>query len=222
MEMESILPQGQQEVYTKALTVPEQAKAVRIVDDASYESAAGVLLRVKDLRAEIAGVFGPIIKRAHEAHKEALAQQKKVEQPLVDAEAILKPQMVRYLDQKEKERRAEATRLEAEARKLEEDARLEAAAAAEATGDHAAAEAIFEQPLPPPPVVVQKTVPKVSGISSKEVIDFVVEDEMMVPDQYKVIDMVALRRVVTALGEKANIPGVRVFKRTSIAAGGRR
>lgn len=120
------------EIKEKALALPDQAKAIRIVDPWSYTVAADFLKGVKSLRAEVAAAFDPIIKSAHDAHKTALAQKKAADTPLDDAERIVKGEMVRWDNEQERIRRAEEARLAEEARKLEEERRRKELAAMEA------------------------------------------------------------------------------------------
>ena len=48
----------------------------------------------KDLRAKIAETFDPIISKAHAAHKEAVGQKKKHDDPLEQAQRIIKGKMI--------------------------------------------------------------------------------------------------------------------------------
>ena len=71
---------------------------------------ADKLLGIKALRGEANKVFGPIIADAHRAHKTAIAQKAKVDDPLAEAEELYKSKMGAYDDdqrriQREEERR---------------------------------------------------------------------------------------------------------------------
>ena len=68
-----------QELESQALSVPERAKLIKITTAAEYIVAGELLKTVKGLRAEIDATFDPIISKAHDAHKEALAQKRKVD-----------------------------------------------------------------------------------------------------------------------------------------------
>jgi len=210
-----------QEIQERALTVPEKARNVKIMDDKTYEAAGEILLQIKDLRKQIDAAFDPIIKKAHEAHKEAVSQKKRADAPLVEAENILKPQIGAYLAEKERQRREEEERLREEARKQEEEERLRAAIAAEQAGQKEVAEEIMETPFVVAPVVVPKTTPKVAGISTRQNWKFRIVSEKLIPREYLAPDMVKIGGVVRALKDKANIPGVEVFPEDTIAAGRR-
>lgn len=150
-------------VSTKALTIPEQAGAVKIIDSDTYLRAAGLWSDIRELRGKVSESFDPIIKKAHEAHKEALKRKADVDAPLADAEKKVKGAMNVYDAEQEAIRQAEQRRLQEEARKREEEARLAAAIEAEQAGAKEEAEEILAAPTYVAPVVVPKATPKVSG-----------------------------------------------------------
>jgi tetratricopeptide (TPR) repeat protein len=211
----------QNEITERALTVPEQAKAIMIKSNEDYVRAGEILLVIKDLRKEIDSFFDPICKKAFEAHKEAVAQKKRADAPLVEAEGIIKPRIGAYLAEQEKIRQAEETRLREVARKEEEDRRLLDAIAAEQAGEKEEAAAILDEKPQVAPIIVPKSVPKVSGVSTQELWDFEITNESLIPRQYLTPDIKAIGKVVDGLKSKTNIPGVRVFSTTIIKAGRR-
>lgn len=89
--MESNVQNNQQELETRALSFPEQAKQLQIVDQKSLDYASNFLISIKGMRKEIDETFDPGIKKAYEAHKAAVALKKKFETPLAEAEATVKP-----------------------------------------------------------------------------------------------------------------------------------
>lgn len=163
------------EVTERAMTWPDQAKALVIVDSASYERAAELLIGIKALRGEVDAAFDPIIGDANRAHKTACAQKRKAETPLLEAELIVKKSIGDYNAEQERRRQAEERRLQEEAQRIEETRRIDAAAALEREGhatsnDDLLAEAMemVERPVVAPAVRVQTTVPKVAGIVHRE------------------------------------------------------
>jgi len=66
----------QKRIEETALAVPDQAQMLVIVTDADLGVAGELLTGIKRIRKEINGTFDPIIKKAHEAHKEAVSQKK--------------------------------------------------------------------------------------------------------------------------------------------------
>ena len=199
------------EITERALTVPEKAKAIIIKSNDDFLKAGEILTVIKSLRKEIDTTFDPIITKAHEAHKEAIAQKKKVDAPLIEAEGIIKPRMAAWNTEQERIRREEEDRLREIARKQEEERRLKEAVAAEQAGNKEEAEAIIEAPIEAPPVVVQKTTPKVAGVSFRKKWTFRVTDPLKVPREYLTVDEVKIGGVVRAMEGKINIPGVEVY-----------
>jgi ATPase subunit of ABC transporter with duplicated ATPase domains len=101
-----------------------------------------------------------------------------------------------------------------------EQARLqEIADRAAAKGHTTKAEQFEERALAVTAPIVTTEAPKVAGVSFREVWDFEITDEDLIPREYLVVDETKIRRVVTALKGDAKIPGVRVFKQKRIAAG---
>lgn len=209
-----------QEIEKKVALVPDEAQAIRVVDGPSYERAGLLLTTIKGFRAEINRTFDPIISKAHEAHREALAQKKRHDEPLVRAEAILKPRMVAYLQAEDEKRRQEQERLDAIARREAEDRQLAQAARAEEAGNQDKAVSILERPTMVAPVVLPSAAPKVAGVKTYDRLDFRVDDAKLVPDIYKLVDEAKIRRALATYGEDLRIPGVTFFK-TKVVAGGR-
>jgi hypothetical protein len=56
-----------------------------------------------------------------------------------------------------------------------------------------------------------------SGVSMRDVLDFEIVDPAAVPRRYCVPDPTLIREVIRAAGDIVDIPGVRVFRRTSVA-----
>ena len=107
------------EITERALTVPEKAKAIIIQSNDDFIKAGEILTVIKSLRKEIDATFDPIIKKQLEAHREAIAQKKKVDAPLIEAEGIIKPRMAAWNTEQERIRREEEDRLREIARKQE-------------------------------------------------------------------------------------------------------
>lgn len=207
-----------QEIFERALSVPDRAKLIIISDNHTLEQAGDILVVIKGLRKEVDAAFDPIISKAHAAHKEAVAQKKRADAPLVEAEGYLKPQISRYYDEQERIRLEAERQAQAEARKLAEEEQLRAAEEAEAAGDKEEAEAILEEPTVAPVVVIPKAVPKVEGISQRTVWKFRIKDEEKIPRKYMMPDKAAIGKVATGLKSKANIPGIEVYPETSTTA----
>lgn len=150
----------EEEVSREVVSVEAQAKALKVVDAKSYLDAGELWKSIKALRKKVADTFDPLVKKAFELHKNAVATKKENDSPLEAAERMVKQAMSNYDLEQERIRRAEEARLaeiarkEEEARrqaelarlaaekKAEEDRLMEAALAAEMAGDQEQAEAL--------------------------------------------------------------------------------
>jgi len=89
----------------KALALPDQARSITITDDETLRQANELLRTVKELRKEIAATFKPIKQQLDKAKKEVLAQERKADEPLKEAEQIIKPQIAAYVREQEEKRK---------------------------------------------------------------------------------------------------------------------
>lgn len=207
------------EVTTLALTIPDQARQLVIASNEDYVRAGALLVAIKGIRKKINDTFKPIKQKMDAAKQEVLDQERAADKPLVEAEEIIKPRLAAWNKEQERIRQEEEMRLQEIARKEEEERRLKEAILAEQSGDKEEAEAIINTPIQAPPVVVQKTTPKVAGVSFRENWDFEIINENLIPRQYLMPNMIAIRAVVKGLKNQTNIPGVKVFSTSSVSAG---
>ncbi|MCC6310394.1 MAG: hypothetical protein IT345_05705 [Trueperaceae bacterium] len=176
--------------------------------------------RVKDY-------FAPMKKAADDAHKVICQREKHTLSP-AEADLAAHDRAMRAWDDDQARIAAEARRrLEDQARKDEEARRLAEALALEqeahATGDTALlaeADALIAAPIETPVVIVEKAVPKVAGLSSRETWTFQIVDETKIPREFLVPDLTKIRGVVRAMKSATNIPGVRAYAEKSYASGG--
>jgi len=213
-------------VLEQAEAWPDRARALVIVDDATYLRATELAKGIKALRSEVDAAFDPIISAAFASHRTACAQKRKAETPLTEAETIIKKSMGAFDTLQEQIRREEQQRLEDEERRRIEEDRINLAAHMEtegkAFGDDAMVEeahALIEQPIVPVVAPVVKAVPKVAGVSYRDVWKFEVTNPNLVPRQYLSVNEPAIRSVVNGLKDQASIPGVRVYKERVVAVG---
>jgi hypothetical protein len=224
-------------VTEQALTWPEKARALQIVDAAAYERASGTLLDIKALRREVDAAFDPIIADANRVHKTACEKKRQAEAPLVEAERIIKGALSVWATEQDRIRREEERRLQEEARRHEEVRRLEEAAALEreaaATGDatlQAEAEAIIAAPVYAPPVTVAPTTPKVAGIVHRETwsarvvnIAALIKFVAAHPEHQNLLtpNTTALNQLARSMKSNLKIDGVQACCEKTVAAGGR-
>lgn len=178
-----------------ALGFPDRARRIIVHDNKTLTLANDFLKSIKLLMIEIANTFNPIIKKAHETHKEAVAQKKGYEEPLIEAERTIKVHIGSYLeDQAEAQRKAgeKARKIEEDRQKKENDA-LERAKKYQDQGMEEEADAIIEE-IPLTAQVPEPPPPKPAGLSLK-----------------RIVDTEKINRFVATTKGQAQIPGIRIY-----------
>ena len=208
--------------------------SIDITDDLSFREAGAWLLTVKAYLDRVAEVFTPIVDAAHKAHKTALAQKAKLEEPALAAERTIKVKMVSYERERTAKRRwaEEAARREAE--KAAEEIQLAEAIAAEKAGDRVQAERILA--APPRQVIVMPpaettSIPKISGITFRDSWTCEVTDLLALvravadgkaPLSVLTADMSVLGKLANAQRGLFSLPGVLVVLKSVVAASSNR
>ena len=118
-----------------------------------YEQGLSSLIK------EIDATFDPHIKKAFETHRGLVAEKKKHIEPVEESKRLIKGKRIVYVDEQERLRKEAEAKLQAEARRLAEEAALRDAIAAEAEGRLEEAEAILDEPVSVPVVTIAKTTP---------------------------------------------------------------
>lgn len=216
----------QEELEKRVLNLPVRATEIQVKDQASLSIANEFLLGIKALQREIDSTFDPIIQATHDAHKKALAQKKKFEDPIIQAERMVKPKIGAYLQEQERIRREaeEAARRAEWERKRAEEEVLRKAMEAEAKGKAKEAKKIIEeaakieQTAPALPIIPQRQ--QTQGITMREVWKFEITDSKLIPREYLMPDIVRIGKIVQACKGETSIPGIRVYSEKIIAARG--
>lgn len=210
-------------VESKALSVPEQASSLVILNNEAYMLGESLLATCKQLENEVHEAYDSVVEKAHTAHKEAVAKRKQYLDPIEQARKILKQKMIVFQDEQERIRREEQARSEAEARKRAEDEQLALAAELEKEGDTQAAEEVLAAPVQAAPVVAPKTVPAPSRLSAgrsiwnAEIVSFLALVKAVADGKQPVTllepNMQALNGLARSLKSGMNVPGVRATER---------
>lgn len=230
--MENIKANQEIEVLSsEAVTLLTQAKHFVIKNIDQYKAVAEELLKVKSVRKKINELMDPVIKKAHETHKEAVASKKKLTDPLDQAESSFKQSMLAY----DREQQRIATEAQAKARaEAEEIARKERQALEEKAlkaiekGKEEFAEELInraENVQAFVPIVAPETV-KVSGITTKTTWKARVIDPQQVPAYFngmeiRKIDNSQLDKIARMSNGTMQIPGVEFFEEKSLSASAR-
>jgi hypothetical protein len=217
-------------VVQQALAFPDQARALRISDATTYQTACEFLKGVKALRGKIADTFGPHITRAHDAHKSLIASKADAEAPLAEAERVVKAALIAFDQAESKARQAEVLRLQAEARRQELERRTADAQALMDAGECDEAQALLESDLNVAVVAIAPATPKISGISFRESWSANVEDIVAliqyVAQHPQFVGLLqanqpALNAQARSLKQQMQIPGVKAVCTRDVAAGKR-
>jgi len=217
------MEENEKVVETKALSIIDQAQAVKVVDSESYASAAAVWSQIQDMIKEVKDTFDPICDAAHKAHKAATSKRAKYLDPLEDTGKAVKRIMSFYDAEQARKAKEEEDRLAAIEKKKSEERQLADAIAAAEAGDIEESEMILEEPPVIPQIIVKKDVPKIKGgpvfkeMWSAECFDIVALckaiGEGKASKELVKANEPAQNKLAVALKLTLNIPGVRAVSR---------
>ena len=202
-------------------------KDLVISDDGSFVAAQEALKVLKGRERKINEFFDPTIKKAHELHKETLANKKKLSGPVMECYNAIAGRCGQYQHQKEMEarriqeekEREERKRREAEMerlRKEEEDRRLAEAAELEAQGKKEEAEKVIDEPVhipepePMAPAPIERP-PQVENVSYRTYWKWRLKDITKVPRAYLMLDEIKINKIVSAMKGDNDIEGIEIF-----------
>jgi len=216
------------ELEKQALTWPEKAKAIIVSNQETYSVAANLLISIATLKKEIIDHHKPIKETAFAAHKAAVAAEKRLLDPLAEAETIIKRGIGLFEMEQERIRREAEQRAIEEARRREEEARIALAVEAEKQGATVeTVQEIIDTPLPMrAPVIQAPAFQRPTGISAgrKPVYRWRTVNEAQVPREYLMLNEVKINGIVRAMGPTTKIPGIEVYEdipNISVRTGGR-
>jgi hypothetical protein len=223
IELGRVRAEELEEVETQTELVVARAHELTITSDADYEAAGAFLVNeVKAVLKAIRETFDPIVKAANTAHKEALAQRKAHEAPLLEAERVVKAAMGTYhaeqveARRKEEEARLDAARREAEERALEEAERLEK------EGRTEAAEARVSEPVVPTVAApaTKPAKPKAEGVSVRMLTKYRIVAEGDIKRKFLKPDEKKIGQIVRSMGKDAEaiVGGIEVYEEPSVAS----
>lgn len=190
----------------------------QVSNDDQMETVSDILKNVKALQkqadAERKAITGPLDEQKSEVMRWV---RDNIESRLASLEKGAKAAINAYLQELER-RRAEKEREAREAARKEQERLAKLAAKAEARGDEKKAEQFQDRASGVVPEYVPEVATSAQGISSRGVWKYEVTDPALVPREYLIVDTVKLGDVARAMKETANIPGVRVYKESIVAA----
>lgn len=207
--------------------ITQRAHSIVVTDHASFAQAGETVKDIKRVAKEIGRVFDPIVEKAHQAHKEAIAQRDQFLSPLVAAERYVKATMQDWhtaeqkrIEHENKMRDMIRQQAERDAAEAAEAERQELIAQAQEYGDDGMAVDLANAVLTvDTPTIDKLEATKVSGISSRmtyraEVVDIVAliraaaENPEIYAD-YLTVNMQRLNMIAReSAGDGYKIPGV--------------
>lgn len=214
----------EEEVRNSVEVVRSTASGIEVVDDASYAKAAELLKAVAERRKQVQAYWKTPKEAASKAHKEIVAKEKDMLEPLSVAENHLKKAIGNYTLQVEARRRAEQAEQE-RLRAAERERLLAEAVKAEQSGDVVAMETnlimaeVVEDIKSAAPATAT---PKTEGISVRKTWKARVVDDSKVPVVVggvvvRPIDMGALNNFARMTKGSMDIPGVEFYEDATLA-----
>lgn len=198
------------ELEPQALALVNEAKGLVITTSQDFSLADMYLSRNRSMQKAWEEFTRPNCDAAHTAWKAAIAVRDRVLNPLKEWELSIKDKMKVWKHEQDR------IRLDAE-RKANEEARLQAALDAERAGENGHADALLNETAMVAPVILPPVTPAGTKATFRKVWKYVINDEKLVPDEYKLIDTAKIGQVVRALGAGAKIPGVTVYAEDQVA-----
>lgn len=209
-------------VETKLNEVMSLADSIKAIATNEEEMVAVEYCKIiKSAQEAISQTFDPIVKKAHEAHKEATTQRAKFLDPLKDAEKRIKTLIGNYRSEIERKRAEEEKRIKAEQERLLEEDRKKMMAKAEelaAQGNEKEAEdlAVKAATLENGGIVVASTATKQAGMTVTTVWKARVIDVSLVPREFLVVNESALNAFAKANGNSKPVPGVEFYEEQNV------
>lgn len=193
-----------------AFQLADEANSLQVTR-ATKAGAERLILALADMEKEVHALLDPICDATHKAWKTATTARGEYLKPIEAAKARLRRECGRIQLELEQEARRQADE-EAAARKREQEAEaLQHAAALETAGDVEMAQAVLEEAQhAPAPVAEVAQVETETQYRDKWT--YTIFNIKELPAEYLIADEKAIGRVVNALKERTNIPGVRVEK----------
>jgi hypothetical protein len=209
----------------QAKTMLAAVTKLEVKSQADEQKLVGWLSNYKTFIGEINTFFEPLTTPIEEVLAKLEARRKEIVGPVTEAITLGKSKLDVYYDEIEKEREAAAAADLEEQREREKTERMAVA--------RKKAKAMFAEGKTPEQVskfmaeflgrpseieetpITERATPSAEGAQRRGLRTVVITDENLIPDEFWVIDEVALRKAVLKDGRK--IPGTKIGKKNSIA-----
>jgi hypothetical protein len=205
-----------------------------IASEREYKMACEFLVAVDEKLKGWEAKIAPSIKTAHQLHKQLNDLKNEIGSPLRKARIeILQPAILKWEAQEREKARIEQERINRELRRQEEARRLELAAEMEKSGKVEEANALIEEPIQTPDVVIARPA-QPQGIQSRTLYSAEVVDlkalcravaDGLAPAEYVMANMPVLNSLARNLKESVAPQwdkfGIKVRSAQTLAVGGR-
>ena len=183
------------ELQVQTNNLLDTVQFITIKNDSELEEANGILRKIATLRRAAKAHFESLKKPFNEAMANLRQKEKEFLGPMEKGESTIKKLIVEYNNKRDEQLKEEQAKLDAMAKTLE------------GTGMSVL-----------PTVKLEK--PKLEGTSVRKRYDFDIVDPTLIPREYLIVDTAAIGKVVRAMKEKTNIPGIKVVIRQDIVTRG--
>jgi len=205
------------------VNITEAARSIEVIDKASADRASELIVAGKKLIKAVKEYFEPMKKAADESKRRILETERQELSKIEPIVSELSTKVSRWLAEEEHRRReAEEAKRRAEMERLRLEAELEAKAreaerikneserrlVEDRIIDEVARKEAELEPIPEIPAAA-----KADGVSLRDNWTFEIIDESLIPREYLIPDEVKIRKVVVALKDKTNIPGIKAVNR---------
>lgn len=214
------------ELETAAMTWPERATAMQVIDQRSHDDAGAALVALASLEKQITAHHEEPKRKAFEAHKAIVAAEKRLLEPLQQARRIINPKIVGWEAEQRRIHEELQRKAKEETERLAREATLAAAVEAEQAGaSQDAVETILETPMVLPEPVVAPTWQKAAGIGTQErwhaeVVSLKALCQAVVdgkaPETAVEANMTWLNQRARSDKEHFNVPGAKAVKETGV------
>jgi hypothetical protein len=193
-----------------------------ITTQEQFDAVNNEVVRIKSVRKQVQELFKDSKEQAHKAHAAICATEKKLLDPLDQAERQYNPMLINYTREQEQKRREEEARLQREVEEKAEAERQRLLAEAETAQDNGAddskvAELISQaETVVAVPVIPTFRASKPVGITIANNWTYEITDEKLIPRAYLMVDEKKLAGQARATRDTVSIPGVRFYNAGSV------
>ena len=215
-------------VSQKSNDILKKAKelALKIIDNDGFQEASSFRKMINTWKKQAVESLEDIRKPAYEAYQAILRKRDEVTGPFDEAIRILDRPLGDWFDAQERIRKEKEEQIQTELKRQQDEAKLNAAIAAERAGDHGKVEAILNKPMAIPTVQLSKTQAS-QGVAFTKI--YRINEESL--DIKKLITAVVMQAIpveaimpnlkflnaqARILKENMNYPGVEVMVETNV------